>query len=138
MKLDWDMLRLILSEAERCPGGIPLVIKIKNISLTFIYHELQVDEEKFNDFYGHALLLRDAGFAEVRELRKFPKGPSGITIDRLTLAGHEFLATSRSDIRWSQAKEVAKKVGGFTVSQMGELLTAYLKAEVKKHTGLDF
>ena len=53
------------------------------------------------------------------------------------MKGHEFLAAAENEVGWGKAKEIAKQVGGFTVQQLFNFLIGYVKAEVKKSTGIE-
>lgn len=135
MRRDWDLLRWILAEAESCPGGYPLVLT--NGIYSSSHCQLVIGERNFGDVCEHMLLLGDAGLAEVRSLRRTYDGPSGVVIDRLTMAGHEFLEASRNENIWSKSKAVAQSIGGMTVTMFKDLLVGYVKSEVKKATGID-
>jgi hypothetical protein len=56
------------------------------------------------------------------------KGPAGVAIDRLTMAGHDFLSSARDDQRWDKAMSIAKDKGGaVTVGVLSQILAALLK-----------
>lgn len=137
MKLDWDILRLILEEAEHCEGSLPLVCTRATYGSPHYKINLEEINYSFNDICEHFLLLGDADLAVVRNLGVSFDGPTGVVLDRLTMKGHEFLAAAENEVGWGKAKEIAKQVGGFTVQQLFNFLIGYVKAEVKKSTGIE-
>ena len=123
MKRDWDLLREILYQAESCEAGRSLVLSRG----TFHVQDCRLDAggHSFEEVYEHVLLLKDSGFAEVRELPKLHAGPMGIAIDRLTMRGQDFLEAARDDTRWRKAmKTVSEKGGAVTVSVLTQILSA--------------
>jgi Hypothetical protein (DUF2513) len=76
----------------------------------------------------HVLLLGDSGLVEVRDLgRKFSE-PVGVVIDRLTMAGHNFLEAANDETLWNKAmKTVSGKGGNVTVGVLTQLLSTLLK-----------
>ena len=67
--------------------------------------------------------------AEVRELGRAMDGSTGVAIDRLTMAGHDFLEASRDETRWNKAmKTVSEKGGGaITIGVLVQLLSTLMK-----------
>lgn len=55
------------------------------------------------------LLLGDSGLAEVRDIGLTFEGSAGVVIDRLTMAGHDFLEAARDETRWSKAMKTVKR-----------------------------
>ena len=51
-------------------------------------------------------------------------------IFRITSKGHDFLDTFRNDTIWSDVKEKASVVGGFTISLLTELGKSYIKSKL--------
>lgn len=102
------------------------------------HQPLNIGERNFGEVYEHMLLLKNSGLAEVRDFGRNFSGPVGVAVDRLTMAGHDFLEAARNDNAWNKAKEAAKKVGGMSVDVFKKVLIGFIEAEVKKHTGLDY
>lgn len=127
MKRDWDLLRWLLNEVESCQGGYPVVLTHGQYGSP--HYKLDIEERDFGEVYEHILLLGDNKLAEVRELKRGMSGPSGVVIDRLTMAGHDFLDAARDESRWKKALQVVREKGGgaVTVGILTELLTALMK-----------
>lgn len=126
MKRDWDLLRWILNEAQSCKAGYPIV-------LTYgIYggdhYQLDIDKRDFAEVCEHILLLRDHNLAEVRILGRTQLGLAGVAIDRLTMAGHDFLETAQDNIRWKEAMKIVNEKGGaITVLVLIQILSTLMK-----------
>jgi hypothetical protein len=131
MKRNWELLRSILNQAESCKGGLPLVVT--NMSYASAHISLNIGEFDFGEVCEHILLLGDAGLAEVRELERISKGSAGVVIDRLTMAGHDFLEAAKNDTIWQKAMSTVKERGN-SVS-LGVLIQI-LSALMKQHFGL--
>ena len=52
-------------------------------------------------------------------------------IGDLTPAGHEFLANIRQDSNWNKTKEVAKKVGSFSLSAIKDIASNVISEVIK-------
>jgi hypothetical protein len=130
MKRNWELLRSILNQAESCKGGLPLVVTNMNYQSAQL---LNIGEFDFGEVCEHILLLGDAGLAEVRELGRISKGSAGVVIDRLTMAGHDFLEAAKNDTIWQKAMSTVKEKGN-SVS-LGVLIQI-LSALMKQHFGL--
>ena len=89
MKRDWELLKEIIETVEKCDGGYPLVAT-NGVAYNDQLKKLEVSGRAFGEVFEHILLLGDAGLAEVRDLSRYD-GPYGVAIDRLTMAGHDFL-----------------------------------------------
>jgi hypothetical protein len=70
----------------------------------------------------------DARLAEVRDLGRTYDDPSGVALDRLTIAGHDFLAGARADQRWNPAMTMIKDKGcAVSVGVLAQILATLLK-----------
>lgn len=98
MKRDWNLLRWILDEAESCKGGYPIVLN-NGAVYNGSHYSLNIGERDFAEVYEHILLLGDANLAVVRDLGRNYSGPVGVAIDRLTMAGQDFLDAAQDDTR---------------------------------------
>lgn len=119
MKRDLDLIRYILTEAER--RGTP----------GLSYFEIPTPEgSSLPELLGHVDLLIDAGFVR----GEYSGAHSGkCHVERLTWAGHEFLKAMGDDSVWVKAKTaVVSQTGAWTVG----LLLEYLKQEGRERLGL--
>lgn len=127
MKRNWDLFRLILDTAERVEGGLPL-IATNGAAYSSAHIALNLPGYDFGEVCEHMLLLGDAKLAKVRELGRTYEGTAGVAIDRLTMAGHDFLASARDNQRWEKAMAMVKDKGGaVTVGILSQILAALLK-----------
>jgi hypothetical protein len=131
MKRNWDLLRWILNQAESYQGGHPIVLSIGIYNGS--HYKLDIGELDFGEVCEHMLLLRDASLAEVRELGRTYEGLAGVALDRLTMAGHDFLEASKNDTVWKKAMNIVKEKGD-SVS-LG-VLTQLLSSLMKQHFGI--
>jgi hypothetical protein len=131
MKLDWDLLRSVLRMAEQCEGGCPLVCTAT--VYTAPHYKLNWRDTKygFGTVCEHMLLLGDAGLAVVRDLGMGGDGPVGAVLERVTMRGHEFLAVSRHEGTWSDAKRLAETIG-FGVQPLVDVLGARAELELER------
>lgn len=131
MTRNWDLLRWILNQAESCKGGHPIVLSPALYAGS--HYELDIGERDFGEVCEHILLLGDSGLAEVRELGRTHKGSIGVALDRLTMAGHDFLEASRNETIWQKAMNTVKEKGdSITLGVLIQLLSAL----TKQHFGL--
>jgi len=127
MHRDWELLRKIMEEAENTEGGIPLVAT-NGASYAGQHRPLVIPGRDFGEICEHALLLGDSGLAAVRDLGQTWDGPTGVVIDRLTMAGHDFLVSARDEGRWSTAMSTVKEKGGaVSVGVLSQILASLLK-----------
>jgi hypothetical protein len=124
MKRDWNLLRWILNEAESCEG-YPIVLTNGAVTYEGDHYSLDIGERNFNEVREHILLLGDSGLAEVRNLSNLN---SAVALDRLTMAGHDFLDAARDENRWTEALKTANEKGGaITVGILIQILSALMK-----------
>lgn len=127
MKRDWDLVRWILNESEACGGGHPIVLT-NGAQYSSTHYKLDIGERNFEEVCEHILLLGDAGLAEVRDLGRTYNGSSGVAIDRLTMAGHDFLDAARDESRWKKAMTTVNEKGGaVTIGVLIQILSALMK-----------
>ncbi len=116
MERDMDLIRAMLLAIESNQSGFAPKIEIPNYT-----------EEQIN---YHALLLGEAGLAEVVDTTSGgSKSPEAMII-RLTWAGHEFLDSARENTRWNQAKDLINKIGGASIQIWIILLTELIKKQI--------
>lgn len=118
MKRDMDLIRQILLAIESHEHGFAPEIKIDGYTQEEIGY--------------HAILLGEAGLAEVVNLTSHgSKSPEGQII-RLTWAGHEFLDSARNNKIWNQAKDIISTIGGATL----QIWIQVLADQIKKNLGI--
>jgi len=115
MKRDMDLIRKILLVVESEVHG-------------FAPEKLEIDGYTQEQIEYHAVLLGEAGLAEVVDMTTYAdKSPQGKII-RLTWLGHEFVDSARENQVWNQAKDlIINKVGGATIQIWMLVLAGYIK-----------
>jgi len=125
MRREPDLLREILSWIEEhCDG-------LRCISLEIEGHDLA-------QVAGHVELLEDEGLIDGLVdgcVSRHLNGISSVKVRRLTAAGHDFLDAARDETRWSQAKGVCEKAGGWTVAILQQVLVGLLAQSVQDQMG---
>jgi hypothetical protein len=122
VKRDLDLIRRILIATEEADD------------YTLSTGDLVDSQHDERSVARHVLLLEEAGLLEANLLasREYGGAMKG-TIDRLTWAGHEFLAAARNDTLWTKAKRtIGEKVGGVPF----EILRAWLISQASQQLGL--
>ena len=118
MKRQIDLVRAILFAIEKgvepCSGG--------ELDLPY-YSDAQITE--------HIELLLEAGFITCSVFRPLAGSPEFHRL-RLTWQGHEFLDAVRDPKIWKNTKAAAKKVGTESLSFLGDIAKAMLKAEAAR------
>jgi hypothetical protein len=117
MKRDWDLLRRQLTDIEE---GIDVLLEIPKVQkwtndLTWDEYDQLVKGQRVIEerIAGHLELLIDCAYVEgLTVLRGADNHFSyGVSAPRLTMAGHDLLATMRSESAWASIKKVAKSKG---------------------------
>ena len=96
MKRNDDLIRDILLALEAQPAGELLDS-----------NDLNFDGHSSSEIHEHCTLLEEAGFITV-----FAHVRGGYTLERLTMAGHDYLANIREPTRWGRIKSAAAAAGG--------------------------
>ncbi len=100
MKLDWDLVREVLTEIEEMSA-------LEKNEASF---EADYDGETDADTRArHVLLLNEAGF--VSGIRADESARDRLMLPDLTWEGHQLLATIRSQSVWERLKTTAKEKG---------------------------
>jgi len=108
MKRDMDLIRAILLVIEADEQEYVASLQINGYT-----------QEQIN---YHAVLLGEAGFAKIIEIKTEESAiPMKVIIERLTWTGYEFLDAARDRSLWNQAKD---KVGSATIQIWMSVLTA--------------
>jgi len=116
MKRDMDLIRAMLLAIESYPRGFAPKIEIPGYTPEQIGY--------------HAVLLGEAGLAEVIDMTCNESDTPDAIVDRLTWAGHEFL-DSALDVRiWNRAKDSIAKIGGASIQIWAMVLAGYMKKEL--------
>ena len=120
MVRDLDLLRQILSAAEKLPAGNPGT-------------DLDLPDDLDDQVVGeHIQLLIDDDLVEGDVTRGMDR-IHGYLVVRLTSRGHDFLQFARSDTLWHKAKSAVAGAGGtYTI----QILLDWLKAEALRRLGL--
>ena len=116
MKRDMALIRMMLLAVEANPHGFAPKIEIPG------YTQEQIGY--------HAILLGEAGLAEVLDMTAMSnESPEG-SVGRLTWAGHEFLDASRDNQIWNQARDMIGKAGGATLQVWLSGLTTLIQKKL--------
>ena len=127
MQRDMDMVRELLLRLEslHLPAGSAEFLSAREPPLA---HE---GDDPDSVAY-HMRLLIDAELIDPTKTQ----GADSFGIRGLTWSGHELLDSIRDPVIWKQAKEGAKKAGGFTIDLLGNLAKGLIKTQIEKHTGV--
>lgn len=119
MKRDFDLVRMILKDAEEMAPG--------EQAGGFTYDG--IDDSIVE---AHVVLLLEAGLLSGTIVESISDNAGGI-VTGLTWHGHDFLDAVKDDSLWSKAKEtVIKPAGGVAFS----VLLEWAKAEATRRLGL--
>lgn len=97
-----------------------------------------------NDFprltkYSHEEILyhiRQCKLAELITNANFYDGGDLVIIPDLSPKGHEFLENIRSDNLWNSTKQVASKVGSFSLKSLISIASGILTQTIKQQLGI--
>jgi hypothetical protein len=123
-----NLIRELLLKLEALPmrmGGI--------VSIPPDAEEISVPGYDIAQIDYHLGQIRRAGFVDEGGARPM----SGIGFRCLTPAGHDFLDTVRNPAVWEKTTKVAEKAGAGTIELFWSIAKEIVKAEIKRHTGLD-
>jgi hypothetical protein len=120
MKRDLDLCRELMMAFEEAPPGHP----VQQLALPTDHDAVTV--------LAHIDLLIKAELLE-GYCRPIPGNPSGgmFLVKAVTWAGHDFIASAKSEKVWNVAKDRVKKAGSWTFG----LLLEVLKDEAKRQLG---
>lgn len=121
MKRNWDLVRDIMLEVESLSPGTQTFAQTLEVPG---YDRSEVDQ--------HCALLVKEGLLEGRALNTFGGGVH-VHISGITWAGHDWLASIRSESIWAETKGLAKSKG---VDLTFDLIKTIAVAFVKVHLGL--
>jgi hypothetical protein len=101
MRLDTDLIRLVLLEVERRDVGDDE------------YMELEIAGHEYQAINYHNRIMREAGLIETAKIPDTePGAPMHYLPYRLTWSGHQFLASIRDEGVWKEVRTRIAKVGG--------------------------
>jgi len=115
MKRDFDLIRLILLEAEQnsAPGKSP--------------YTPEIDGYDFQSINYNIKLMFDAGLVDVYHNTYKPNGDDYL-IKSLTYEGHDFLDKIRSESVWNKTKNtIFDKVGSLTFEAIKTVSATIIK-----------
>jgi Hypothetical protein (DUF2513) len=117
-----------------------LLLKLENLLtppevavLTGHEPELAIDGYSGDQIAYHLVLLREAGLIECPG----PQPALGVTFERLSWRGHDFLDSVRNPETWARTKEGARKIGNWSIGLLSDMAKAYAKYLAKEKLGLD-
>lgn len=122
MKLNPDCLRDILLKIESLPG----------VNYEFRFDEETVASEFPNYTYDEILYhVRQCDLhGYLFNPRYTLDGPCSVR--DLSPKGHEFLANIRSDNVWSKTKNVANKIGSYSIDTLAKIATGVITELIKR------
>ncbi|MDE1523310.1 DUF2513 domain-containing protein [Ligilactobacillus salivarius] len=126
MKLNPDCIRDIL-----------LVVEDKSsFSNAVWFEDLKssnlVEKYDLETIFYHIRQAFEAGF--LLDVKNFAGG--NFYIKDLSPKGHEFLANIRKDNNWSKTKEIANKVGSFSLKTLTTIASNVVTSSINHHLGL--
>ena len=128
MKFDPDCARSILLATEAMPYNSALTVP-QLVDQCAGYSEQEVNY--------HCCKLVEAGFIRAISVHdpRLPV-PTVKKVYDLTYAGHQFLASVKSDSIWSQTQTVAKSIGANSMQAIASIASTVVAAAVNRCLGL--
>lgn len=127
MKLDSDCIRDILIDLEKKIQDVgTLVTYPKESSLFDKYQRNVLSYHTRQCVLSGLLITYNQSF----------DGQYSFHIKDLSPAAHEFLANIRSESNWGKTKEVASKVGSFSLSALTQIATGVVTSLINKQLGI--
>lgn len=127
MRRDMNFMRDLLEQIEDGQKAFT-VLSDEVAAILCVPLETPMSRENAQELEEHLNLLEEAGLINIA----MRSGGGFILVERLTGAGHDFLAAAREPKVWNGAKGVAEKAGGWTVSIITEVVKAAAKHEAAK------
>lgn len=124
MKLNIDCMRDILLTVEQA-----------DYEETLNFHTLHERIPKYSEEDLHYCLVKldEAGLLEVVTIPVMRQHLPGIkSIHYLTMSGHEFLESIKSDNVWNRTKNVAFKIGSYSLSTLTNIATGVISELIKQ------
>lgn len=127
MKREMDLIRELLLKLESLPAETGAVFCFDGNE-----PELAVEGFSSDQIRYHLDLLREACLIESPGSQPM----LGVTFERLTWRGHDFLDSIRSPAVWAKTKKGAEAAGGFTVELLKDLATGLIRKQIEEYTGV--
>ncbi|MYU81542.1 DUF2513 domain-containing protein [Ligilactobacillus salivarius] len=120
-----------------CIRDILLVVEEKSSFSNFVWFEdlknsNLVEKYDFETIFYHIRQSFEAGL--LLDVKRFAGG--NFYIKDLSPKGHEFLANIRKDNNWSKTKEIANKVGSFSLKTLITIASNVVTSSINHHLGL--
>jgi len=125
---DMDLIRELLLKLESLPARPGDVFVLSGDD-----SEVEVDGYSADQITYHLDLLREAGLIESPGSQPM----LGVTFERLSWRGHDFLDSVRNPETWTRTKEGARKIGSWSFGLLSDMAKAYAKHLAKEKLGLD-
>lgn len=123
MKRDLDLIREIMLVLEdKMEYG-------KNFMSDKLFEIMKNETLSIEKLAYHIGLLAESNFIKVKEHKNYNE-VSVYVINTITSDGHDFIDTVREKNTWNVVKEMAVKIGGFTLSLLVDIGKEYLKKEI--------
>jgi hypothetical protein len=120
MKLDHDLVRMIMLEIEEVPAADFPVQTLKTVEGCDVF-----------TLAAHVYLLQQDGYVEGQVVEDEQGRPIIFVISCLTRKGHDFVASAASPTVWNQGVGYIKKAGlKLTLDLLNNALQAAAKAEL--------
>jgi hypothetical protein len=127
MKRDMDIFRELLLRLESYPMEYGSVHH-----LTGEEPELAVAGATLDQIRFHLDLLRETGLI----ICPGSQPMLGITFERLSWNGFDFLDSVRSSEVWAKTKKGAEAAGGWTVDLLMDLAKGFIRKQIEDRTGI--
>ncbi|NFO86494.1 DUF2513 domain-containing protein [Clostridium botulinum] len=124
MRLNPDCVRDVLLAVENNDFGLTL-------SLNDLHSKIPTCSK--DEIHYACLKLSEGGYLNISTLPIAMQDVLGISsIEDLTFQGHEFLADIKADTNWNKTKDVAKKVGSFSLNTLKDIAAQVIAEVIKK------
>lgn len=130
MKLDMDLLREIL-----------IFVEEKATRVHSDLESIEIGDWTDEDIAYHIVLAESDGLIKAT-IDSLPDSDdpyivhTTYSVHRLTMRGHDFLATIREPSNWEAVKAGTKKIGAISVGAAVEFGKAFVKAKISEMTGV--
>lgn len=123
MKLDPDCVRYILFSVEKY-STIDTYTSQEDLKNDGIFEKYDSKKVAY-----HVRFAKEANLIHVNEYF------DGYDIEDLTPEGHEFLSNVRKDENWSKTKNIAEKVGSFSLDALKTIASSVTSAALNHYLG---
>lgn len=125
MKLNPDCIRDILLTVENNEfGGYFTLTSLRN----------KLSQYSIEELHYCCLKLNEADYLDLITAPMMRTHIPGIkAIYDLTFEGHEFLEDIKSDSNWNKTKDIAKKVGSFSLNTLKDISVEVISSVINSH-----